>query len=252
MNFKSLLSILCILMTFSCKEAKLNLTKIEGKRILISDSLSFDQEIDNFVKPYRDHIKKDLDSVLSYSAAHYSKSDGEFNTAIGNFMADAIYEEANPIFKSRTGKDIDIVLLNFDGIRSDISKGNITTKTAFELMPFENSLVVVALKGSQMALLIDYLRKGKKAHPISKLKLEIDKDFNVVKTTINNKKIEPNKTYFVATHDYLYYGGDNMTFFIPNDSLYVLDYKVRNAFIDHFKKVDTIKPVMDDRFIQTK
>ena len=42
----------------------------------------------------------------------------------------------------------DIVLLNNGGIRSIISKGPISEKTAFELMPFENSIVVVKLKGS--------------------------------------------------------------------------------------------------------
>ncbi|HMC02386.1 MAG TPA: hypothetical protein VKN14_15205, partial [Flavobacteriaceae bacterium] len=60
------------------------------------------------------------------------------------------------------------------------------------------------------------------------------------------------KTYYVATNDYLYSGGDNMTFFKPNDSLYDLNYKIRNALIDYFKKTDTIKPVIDDRFIQIK
>ncbi len=121
----------------------------------------------------KSRIKKDLDSVLAYSVDTYTKSDGDFNTAIGNFMADAIYEETNPIFKSRTGENIDMVLLNHGGIRSIISKGNITTRTAFELMPFENSIVVVKMKGTQIISLVEYLSKAKKAHPISKLKLEI-------------------------------------------------------------------------------
>ncbi|GAL80131.1 5'-nucleotidase [Algibacter lectus] len=43
-----------------------------------------------------------------------------------------------------------------------------------------------------------------------------------------------------------------MTFFKTNDSLYVLDYKIRNALIDKFMKLDTINPVIDDRFTQIK
>ena len=56
----------------------------------------------------------------------------------------------------------------------------------------------------------------------------------------------------MATNDYLYNGGGNMTFFKPNEGLYNLDYKIRNLLIDYFKKVDTINPVIDDRFIQIK
>ncbi|MGK0253586.1 MAG: 2',3'-cyclic-nucleotide 2'-phosphodiesterase (5'-nucleotidase family) [Mariniflexile sp.] len=252
MNFRYFILFAFAIVVCSCKEPKPYLSKIEGKQIQISDSLTTDSEIEAFIKPYRDHIKKDLDSVLAYSADTYSKSKGEFNTAIGNFMADAVFDEANPVFYTRTGKNIDMVILNQGGIRSIISKGNITTRTAFEIMPFENSIVVVAIKGMQIDSLTTYLSKAKKAHPISKLKLTIDTHFNVIKTSINGEKINPNKTYYVATNDYLYNGGDGMTFFNPNEGLYVLNYKIRNALIDHFKKMDTISPVEDNRFIQIK
>ncbi|MCF7568183.1 5'-nucleotidase C-terminal domain-containing protein [Sabulilitoribacter arenilitoris] len=234
----------------SCKQERQHLFKVEGKNIEITDSLKTNQEIDAFIKPYRDHINKDLDSVLAYSVNTYSKTDGHLNTAIGNFMADAVYNEANPIFKNRTGKDIDMVILNYGGIRSIISKGHITTRTAYQLMPFENSIVVVALKGNQIDSLTNYLRLRKRAHPISKLKLVLDKNFDIVEATIKGEKINVNKTYYVATNDYLYNNGDNMRFFKPNDSLHILNYKVRNALIDNFKKVDTISPIIDDRFIQ--
>lgn len=252
MRFTYLIYLLFILLLFNCKPSNDYLTKIEGKQIQITDSLAIDPEIESFIKPYRAHIEKDLDSVLSYAVGTYTKSDGEFNTAIGNFMVDAVFSEANPIFKSRTGKNIDMVILNHGGIRSVINKGNITTRTAFQLMPFENSIVVVAMKGIQIDSLVSYLSKARKAHPISKLKMAIDKNFNVVEASINGEKIVSNKIYYVATNDYLYNGGDSMTFFKPNEGLYVLNYKIRNALIDHFKKVDTINPIQDDRFIQLK
>ena len=68
--------------------------------------------IEDFIKPFREQVNKNLDSVISYAPETYSKSDGELNTAIGNLMADAVYEESNPVSNSRTGKDIDFVLLN--------------------------------------------------------------------------------------------------------------------------------------------
>ncbi|WP_245234843.1 5'-nucleotidase C-terminal domain-containing protein [Tamlana crocina] len=233
-----------------CKPSKRHLIKIEGKQIAITDSLTSNPEIEAFVKPYRDNIEKDLDSVLAFSADTYTKNDGDFNTALGNFMADAVYEEANPIFNKRTGIDIDMVLLNHGGIRSILPKGKVTKRTAFQLMPFENSIVIVALKGKQANKLVEYLSRAKRAHPVSKLQLILDQDFNISKAKINNKNIVEGHTYYVATNDYLYNGGDGMSFFKPNDSVYVLNYKIRNALIDHFKRKDTIAPLRDNRFIQ--
>ena len=57
---------------------------------------------------------------------------------------------------------------------------------------------------------------------------------------IQGKPIEDNKMYFVGTNDYLYEGGDNMTFF-KKGLKYDLDYKLRNILIDYFKEVDTIR-----------
>ncbi len=252
MRLTHFIFLLYIFTFFNCKQPKLGLTKIEGKQIEITDTLPIASEIEAYIKPYRNHIEKDLDSVLAYSISTYSKSNGELNTAIGNFMADAVYDEANPIFKNRTGKNIDMVLLNHGGIRSILSKGNVTKRTAYELMPFENSIVVVAMKGSQIDSLTNYLIKRKRAHPISKLKLSINENDKIVEAKIKGKDVKSDNIYYVATNDYLYNGGDSMSFFKTNDSLYVLNYKIRNALIDHFKKADTISPVIDNRFIQIK
>jgi 5'-nucleotidase len=253
MKFKHLFLIVFALCIYGCKQENLSLTKIEGKQININDSLEINQEIEDFVKPYRDHVNKNLDSVISYAVDTYSKSDGDYNTAIGNLFADAVLEESSPILKKRTGHNVDMVLLNHGGIRAIISKGDITTRTAYEIMPFENSLVVAEMKGKTIQdSLIKYLSKAKRAHPIAGLKLTLDKDFNAIKASINNQPIEADKTYYVATNDYLYHGGDRMTFFQTNDSLHVLNYKVRNALLDYFLKKDTINPVIDDRFIQLK
>lgn len=252
MNYKHLFLLFSILILNACKNQGEFINKIEGKQINISDSLEIDQSIENFIKPYREHVDANLDSILAYAVDTYSKSDGEYNTAIGNMMADAVYEESNPVFKSRTGEDIDFVLLNHGGIRSIISKGNITTRTAYEVMPFDNSVVVVKLKGAQVKELVEYLAKGKRAHPISQLNIVLDSDGNFKSATLNSKPLDFSKTYNVATNDYLYNGGDHMDFFKTNDSLYVLDYKIRNVLIDYFTKIDTLKPVIDNRFIQLK
>ncbi len=250
MHNKYTYSLLVLALFYSCKQDSY-LTRIEGNRLEINDTLKADKAIEDYIEPFRAHINKNLDSVISYAIDTYSKTDGELNTAIGNLMADMVFEQSNPIFKLRTGKEIDMVLLNHGGIRSIIPKGNITKRTAFEVMPFENIIVVVEMKGKYINELIDYLKKGKRAHPISKLKLKLDQDFELVEATIKGSEIDEEQLYYVATVDYLYYGGDRMHFLTKGDSLYILDYKLRNALIDYFIKKDTLNPVRDDRFTQT-
>ena len=249
MTIKHLSKLCFLLLIFSCESS--HISKIEGKRLTIDENIRAQSDIENFIKPYREHINKTLDSVISYAPETYSKSDGDFNTAIGNLFADAVFTESNPIFKKRTGNTIDLVLLNHGGIRSIISKGNITSRTAYEIMPFENSVVVVALKGSQINEMFIYLSKAKRAHPLSRqVQLTLDKDFNISSATVHGKPVNDSQIYYVATNDYLYNGGDGMTFFQPNDGLVVLDYKIRNILIDNFKKTDTLNPKRDNRFIK--
>lgn len=251
MNFKNFLLFLGLLFIVSCKTPTA-IFKIEGTNVTINDSLETKANIEQFIKPYRENITKDLDSILGYSVATYSKADGYLNTAIGNFMADVIYEEAEPVFFKRTGAHIDFVLMNHGGIRSIISKGPISKRTAFELMPFENSIVISKLPGAHVKELLDYLAKSKRAHPISRLKVVLDKDGNVAESSVNQIPIDFNKTYYIATNDYLINGGDGMDFFKGSEDVIVLDYKIRNSLIDYFMKHDTISPVADDRFIQLK
>ena len=245
--------ILSILVSFftACKQ-DMHLNKIKGERIEINDSLVGVQDIENFIKPYREHVNNDMDGVLAYAVDTYSKTNGDLNTAIGNLMADAVLELSNPVYKKRTGNDIDMVILNHGGIRAVMSKGDVTTKTAYELMPFDNQVVVVEMKGKYVKELISYLQRAKRAHPIAKLNLKLDVNGNLIESTIDGKSINDDEIYHVATSDYLYEGGDRMTFLKKSDSLHILDYKIRNVLIDYFKKHDTLNPIIDNRFIQIK
>ncbi|RED45891.1 5'-nucleotidase [Seonamhaeicola aphaedonensis] len=250
MRFTLLFILLNFLVFSGCKQEKMHLIKIEGQQIQITDLLTSNQNIEAFVRPYREHINKDLDSVLAYSPSTYTKDDDELNTALGNLMCSIVFSEGNPIFNKKTGKNIDAVVLNHGGIRAPISAGAITTRTAYQVMPFENKIVVAGIKGNKVIEIVDFLVKSKRAHPFLGLKILLDQEYNLIEASINGESININKTYYIATSDYLYNSGDNMLFFKPNESVVNLDYKIRNAMIDYFKKVDTINPVRDDRFIR--
>lgn len=228
----------------------LEVSKIEGKQLSVKKSLPEDEEIKTFIAPYKERIKEEMSMVLSYTPKTLSKFDGDYNTAIGNMMADAVLEMSNPIFHQRTGKNIDAVLLNHGGIRSSINRGNITTNTAYNIMPFENEAVVVELKETQVLEMFQYLSKNKVAHPVAGIHLILTKDNQIKTARIQGKEVKPNRSYYIVTNDYLMEGGDRMNFFATRESETFLDYKLRNVFIDYFKKHDTIKPVRDERFIQ--
>ncbi|SIS65820.1 5'-nucleotidase, C-terminal domain [Zobellia uliginosa] len=234
----------------SCNEQHPTLKGIEGKQISIDSSLTSKASIESFVKPYRERVDQVLDSTLAYAPYPISKTDGTLNTTAGNLMADIVLSEADPIFKSRKGHPIDFVLLNHGGIRSLISKGNVSSRTAYEVMPFENTIVVAELKGASILKLASYLRDSGLAHPVSGLQLTLDPQNEIQSINIQGKPLDANKTYYVATSNYLVNGGDSMFFFKEALNITNTDYLIRNAMIDYFKKVDTLRPVVDDRFIK--
>ena len=243
-----LLAGLCLV---SCKEkTSLAVSHIKAKQIAVAADIEEDPKITAFIQPYKKHIDKEMNSVLSFTPKTLSKNDGQLNTAIGNMEADAVLEMATPIFQEREQKSIDAVLLNHGGIRSIISKGNITTKTAFNIMPFENELVIVGIKGKHLHAMFDYLAQNKTAHPLAGMQLILDKNGSIKSKKIQGKNLEDDRLYYIATNDYLMEGGDRMDFFKKKETATYIDYKLRNLFLDYFKKHDTINPLRDQRFIQ--
>jgi 2',3'-cyclic-nucleotide 2'-phosphodiesterase (5'-nucleotidase family) len=236
-------------LVLSCDNSK-KLVTTGVQNISINKEIEAVKEIEDIIAPYKVNLDKTMNEVLSFSVDTYSKNNGDYNTAVGNMMADAVFELTSPLFRNRTGKNIDMVLLNHGGIRANLPKGNITTKTAYSLMPFENSVVVTALKGSVILEMTNYLKSFKKAHPISGLELVLNADNSYRKILVGGKSVDSEKTYYVATNDYLYKGGDRMDFFKKSDTLYDLNYKIRNVLLDYFTKNDTLSPTIDQRFIK--
>jgi 2',3'-cyclic-nucleotide 2'-phosphodiesterase (5'-nucleotidase family) len=234
----------------SCSNKNYNLTKIEGKQLPITEKDAETPEIERFIKPYRDHINRDLDSVLAYCPQTLDKNTGKWQTDIGNLLADICLKKGNPTFKIREKKEIDLCFLNHGGIRAILPKGNVTTRSAFEIMPFENNLVVLALKGDQILEMTAYIIKEKKPHPLSGMTFTIAKDNTAKNIMIQGKPFDQTKTYYVATNDYLANGGDSMNFFLKATEKYDLNYKLRNVLIDYFKDVDTIPVAKDIRITE--
>lgn len=241
----------CIILLFSsCSTKQLVNTEIKTHYIEIDSAQKGKQEIEDFLTPYRSHIDEDLSKILAYNPQDLDRTSAKWQNEMTNFYADAILDIGNPVFEKRTGKSIDFCLLNYGGIRATIAKGPITARNAFEIMPFENSAIVLALKGETVFEIADYILKNKTAHPLSGIEIIADKNTLTVKDVkIRQISIDRNKLYYVITNDYLAKGGDRMNFFLKARESYVLDYKLRNMFIAYFTKIDTLQPSTKPRIL---
>jgi len=242
-NYNVVLKLFKIILTFSllvaCSNKRFVVSKIEGKEININNKSTEVVSIESFIKPYRDKIDSELNVVLCNAPQTIDKS-GEWQTPMGNFLADITFEKANKVFQQREQKNADICILNSGGIRSIIPKGDLNAKNAYEIMPFENIAVVLELKAEQVIDIANYIIQEKKPHPLSGMTFSIDKDNKPKNIMIKGVPIDTNKTYYVITSDYLSFGNDNMTFLKKAVRRYDVDYKLRDIIIDYFKENKTI------------
>lgn len=240
--------ILTFFLLFSCAEQKYYVTKIEAKDFSVTNKYNSDPVIDSFIKPYREQIDTELNTPVSYAPETLDKS-GKYQTTIGNLLADVTLQKGNDIFKSREKKQLDICILNNGGIRSIIPKGNVTLKTAFEIMPFENTAIVVALKGEQILEMLSLFIAENKPHPLGGIQFTISKTNQPINIQIQGNALDTNRIYYVITSDYLSNGGDKMEFFKKGIEKYDIDYKLRNILIDYFKETKTITSTRDQRIV---
>jgi len=238
----------CFLM--SCKNDTVNLTEIQGKQLPIDSTLTQTDSIETFVEPYRKRINEVLDSTLAYAPKPLLLNDGERTSSMGNLMADIVFEQASPIFNSRSGNTLDFVVLNAGGVRSIISEGNVSARNAYEVMPFENYIEVVELNGSATRELINFVAKSSRRHPVAGIEIVTDKNGALESVNIQGRPFDENRNYYVASSDYLINGGPSVGFFDQIVSRTATDYLLRNALIDYFKNVDTLQAVADDRIKQ--
>lgn len=222
-----------------------NINSTQKQEIKINDQLEPDAEIAAFIAPYQQQLDKEMNEALAYNPYNLHKKG--YNSPIANLLADAVLDESNQIYSTRhKGASIDICLLNHGGIRRTFSPGMLSLKSVYELMPFENEVVVVTISGEKFLEMIDYLKRGKKGHPISGITFSLKGDETQI--MLGEHPFDVTKNYTVVTNDYLQKGGDHMDFFANPIHLENLNIKLRDMYIQYFQKVDTIKVNLNKRY----
>jgi len=153
-------------------------------------------------------VAKDLISVQPAMAdvkSHLGTCpEGMTKQELFNFATDILLAATPEQF----GIQADMAILNSGGIRADMPKGDIIKDDMLSMFPFHNRLVLVELKGKDFKEMIDRVF-GRRPQPFSGVELRYQ-DRALVSATVKGEQIDPDKTYYLATVDFLLGGGDRM------------------------------------------
>lgn len=234
---------------YACSK-KTSVSNITESHIIINNP-KIDSSVYKAISPYKKAHDEQMYSVIAQSEAALVKADVE--STLGNFFCDAVIYETKKIL----GKDsnmVDVAIFNKGGLRNSLPKGNITIGNVFELMPFDNELVLLKLSGAQFKdMCYKIVEKG--GIPVGGMRL-IMKGSTPTDITINGKPFDETKDYWVVTSDYLANGGDSYNFFKNAKERKTMNVLLRNVIINYCEDItrqgQTIKPRLDGRIQLSK
>jgi len=245
----TILSFVLICFLTSCTEVQKHFT-LEGQTIVLnSDNVTNpDTLIESIITGYRANLEEEMNRILVYSDQVMLKGTPE--GLLNNFVADLVLKTGQELYQPSDNVPIDFCLLNYGGLRVPLPKGEITYARVFELLPFENEMVVLTLSGQHTMQLFEYLAQSSVGMPVSGIRLTIS-DQSPKEILIQDHPFELNRNYKVLTSDYLAGGGDNMNFFLEPVKYEMLGLQVRDAIINHMeeKRVrgEKISSILDQR-----
>jgi 5''-nucleotidase/2'',3''-cyclic phosphodiesterase and related esterases len=247
----NLLGMLCVtgLLIFSGCSSTYQLKSIQASKIEMTPTYEVnpDKAVVAALAPYKSKVDSIMSPVIGTSAMDMTSKSPE--SLLSNLVADVLWSYAN----SLPGESIDFSVINLGGLRSNLPKGVITYGTIYEILPFENTLCVLSLKGSDVkSLFADIAKVG--GQGISHANLVISKSYNadLLDATIGGKAIDDNKIYRVATIDYLAEGNDGLISFQKSENkVYPKGAILRNIFLEYVKakaaKGEMVSSALDGR-----
>ncbi len=217
---------------FSCKQSA-TVVKTENNQYALNNTVSVDSSTERIISPYRTELSKTMDRVIGETDIALEK--GQPESLLGNLIADVALIQTNKNYQPADNIKADFAFLNNGGLRSALPQGKITVGKVYELMPFENELVVVTLNGPEVNQLINYIiNKG--GVPVSNIRIVI-KDKLPKSVKINGSDFDSTKTYKVVTSDYLANGGDNLKLMEIAVAKEFTKIKLRDAIISQFESI---------------
>ena len=214
--------LLFFILLAGCKSSYI-LENAEVQDIAIDTTVLPDLSVDALIRPYRDELRMEMEEELGLANMVLTLKQPE--SLLGNWVCDQLYMAFE--------KDsIDFVVQNHGGIRVPLlDSGTVTKGEIFEMLPFDNFVVIVEMNSTQLKEFLDHMA-GKGGWPVSRqLRYQI-KDGKAEFAMIKSRPLELNKTYRVLMNDYIAGGGDGC-FMLMGLPLENTGKFTRTAIIDH-------------------
>jgi len=180
---------------------------------LVLNKSESNTDLEKLIAPYKNGMANAMNKVIGFSPSFEEKR--RPSSALGSFMCDAVYKAASDSFKN-----LNFCLLNYGGIRSTLDSGEVTIGEMYQLMPFENEIVVLKFENRYLDS-IRSIANQKGGEPISRFKVQ---------------KEDNGKYFYMATNDYLANGGDNYKILGYATERYDLGLKIRDALIYYVRE----------------
>lgn len=222
-------------------------TKLPQYRQISVDSRLDGKEnarIDSILAPYRKGVEEMMGRRIGSTALELDAS----KAPLLNFLTDFALERGRQL-----APDVDLAIMNKGGIRRDLPKGDITQGEIIMMQPFDNRIVVLDLKGEELLEALDVMgRRG--GDGLSKgMDVTFDpKTGKTLSATLDGKPIDPDRTYRVATIDYLANGGDYMEPLTEGHEVARSKTVVYNDLIDYIKKDFRKKKINPDKTVRMR
>ena len=218
----------------------------------VGPEIAEDKKLSAALRIYSQNVTAVLSQVIGTAEAPFiNDKTREQETAIGDAVADSMLWYANEM-----GQNVEFAFQNGGGVRTTLPDGEIQKSTIYEVLPFDNSVAVSTMKGSDVIALFDRTPEtvGQGAMPqvSDGVKLVIDSASGTVKSlSINGAPVDPDRMYKIATNSYLAAGGDGYTVFTKAVDVYDMAMMQRDVFIDWVvkKKNGVLKPETFGRIV---
>ncbi len=238
---------LLLLLLVACQPRLWQVRQATSTKIAIDASTQAlaDTTYINYLQPFKKQVDEQMNVVIGRAAETMRGHAPE--SLLSNFSTDVYRQSASNYLKS----EVDIAIVNLGGLRTIIPAGYITVRKVFELMPFENELVILYLSGENLNALCQYFASmGGEGVSGLRFKIENKKAINI---EINGQPLDVNKLYSIATNDYLAGGNDKMIALALYEKRVNTGIKVRNMLLDYIKaetaKGNEIKVALDGRIV---
>lgn len=184
-----------------------------------------------------------MNTVIGYLQTDLPKAKPE--SLMGNFFCDALLLQSEKYFSEKA----DVCIMNYGGLRiPSLSKGNITTGKIFELMPFDNFLVLMKINGNKLQEVLQHVAM-EGGWPLAGASFKI-KNNEATEIIISSSAIQNNKEYYLLISDYMAEGGDKLEMLkgiqYNNSAVFV-----RDALIEYIQQQtlqgNTINAILDGR-----